>query len=208
MNSQKKITAIQLLVLFIPLVLLLILTYPIENHLLVHWIIYGFSIAILGIVLCEKWTLRDLGIRTDNLRTTFLPYALFTITGLIGIFLFAFFLDQPAASNWWLHSHFQYGFLVASVLQEFMFRGFLMPKLRIIFDHAWQVIAVNAALFTLVHLIFPDALLFLPLGLVSGIAFAALYYYYPNLILISISHSILNFFALYFCFFSLSVQCS
>lgn len=207
MNTQKRTSIIQLLALFVPLFMVFWITYPIENHLIIHWVVYVFSLVVLGIVIYERWSLKKLGIRTDNIRETLVPYTLFTIVGLGVIFVFAFFLDRNTAIEWWLYPHFQYGFLVTSVLQEVMFRGFLMPKLKNIFSSAWHVIGANGLLFALIHVVFPDPLLLFPLGLISGIAFAAMYYYYPNLILIALSHSILNFFAMLHCFFSISIQC-
>jgi membrane protease YdiL (CAAX protease family) len=83
-------------------------------------------------------------------------------------------------------------FIVSSFIQEFVFRSFLTVKLFAVYDSVIFVILMNAALFTLMHLIYSeDNSVFAPLFIV-GLCFAALYVYFPNLILITLSHSVLN----------------
>ncbi|MEA3398924.1 MAG: CPBP family intramembrane glutamic endopeptidase, partial [Patescibacteria group bacterium] len=90
-----------------------------------------------------------------------------------------------------------------SVLQEVVFRGVLMHMLRRAFKSPFFIIILNAALFALIHILYADAKVILPLTFLAGICFSWLYYKYPNLILISISHTILNFTAMILGFFVL-----
>ena len=187
------------LIFILPVLLLYAGIIPVKYRLLV---LVAVSLIILGITVKERWTLQGLGIRTDNLVQSIIPYVIFTLVGLIVIFLLAKFLGKNPVDEWWSQPHFLYLFIPISIFQEFAFRGFLMPKLESIFLSVAIVILVNSLLFAFLHIIYPNPLLFLPLGFLAGIGFAVMYYFYPNLILISISHSILNFFAVLYSFFS------
>lgn len=67
-----------------------------------------------------------------------------------------------------------------------------------------MAVVSNALIFTFAHVIYPNKKINLPLIFVAGMAFAVIYFYYPNLILIAISHIILNYAALLFGFFTLA----
>ena len=70
-----------------------------------------------------------------------------------------------------------------------------MPHLRSIFKDAITVILVNAGLFAMLHLFYPEPALVLPLAFIGGLGFATLYYVYPNFWLSSFAHIIFNFVA-------------
>jgi membrane protease YdiL (CAAX protease family) len=161
----------------------------------------------MGIVSQEKWSLKKLGLRFDNLKKCATPYLLFTLFGTLGILLLATVLKRGVVSNWWMLQHFQYKFLIVSFVQELAFRGFLIPRLKSIFVSPKAVILINALLFAFIHIVFPQPLQLLPLGMIGGIGFATIYYYYPNLLLITASHAVLNFFVVLFCFFSFQQSC-
>jgi membrane protease YdiL (CAAX protease family) len=93
-------------------------------------------------------------------------------------------------------------FIPVSVFQEIVYRGFLMPRLGSILKNNVQVVFVNALLFALLHIIYPRPEIMLSLAFVSGLVFAVLYQKYPNIVLISITHAILNFVAVMFGFFT------
>jgi membrane protease YdiL (CAAX protease family) len=86
-------------------------------------------------------------------------------------------------------------------LQEIAYRGFLFPKLKELTNSWLVIIFVNTILFTILHAIYPMPGLMLPVAFISGLALAVMYRFYPNLILISLSHAILNFIAVLHGFF-------
>ena len=65
------------------------------------------------------------------------------------------------------------------------------------------VILIDAILFASMHLIFPQRAILVPEAFAAGVGFAGVYYYYPNVIWASISHSLLNWLILPFCYFGL-----
>lgn len=79
-----------------------------------------------------------------------------------------------------------------------------MPALASVERSPAALILTNAVLFTFLHAVFPNYLINLPLAFVGGIAFASMYYKYPNLWLIMISHAVLNFVAVWYGFFTVA----
>ena len=63
------------------------------------------------------------------------------------------------------------------------------------------IICINAAVFAFMHVIYLNSIFVLPMTFIAGIGFAWMYYRYKNLILISVSHTVLNFIAVAMGFF-------
>lgn len=143
----------------------------------------------------ERMSFYDLGIRWDNFYESLTPYLLLTLSGVALMIIIAKILNKKAHPDWWKNPHFQFMFIFLSVAQEFMYRGFLMPKLELLTTSLFLIVILNTFIYMFLHIIYPNKVSNLSLTFLAGLAFATLYYYYPNLILISISHAILNFFA-------------
>jgi membrane protease YdiL (CAAX protease family) len=105
--------------------------------------------------------------------------------------------------NWWKNAKFLLLFIPLSVLQEVIFRGVLMNMLRRVFTNPVFIIGLNASLFALMHVIYLNSAFVLPVTFIAGVGFAWMYYKYQNLVLISISHTILNFVGMILGFFVL-----
>jgi len=160
-----------------------------------------------SIVTYDRWPLEKLGLRFDNLRSALLPYALFTAAGVVSIVAVAHLTGRTPRPRWSEDPFVRYYLVPICVLQEAVYRGFLMPALRDVCKSAAHVIVWNALLFAGLHLIYPDLPVSLPLIFAGGLGFATIYYLYPNLILVSASHVALNFVALLYCFFSFVSLC-
>ncbi|MHB8903548.1 MAG: CPBP family intramembrane glutamic endopeptidase [Patescibacteria group bacterium] len=192
MKTSKKLSFIILNLFFLFIAPVFIVYYkiiPFEYH---RYVLFVFTILIVILTIKERESLKNLGIYKGNLFKYYLPYTLFTIIGIIFIYVIAEFIGREPL-DW--DSQYLYVLLVIplSFCQEFIYRGYLMSKLKSFFNSALVIILINTFLFTILHIIFKDFLVVIPLAFISGLAFAWLYYKYPNLLLISISHSILNF---------------
>jgi len=197
-NKEQELVWVQILYLFIiPILLLYFNVLPDSLHIPM---LFTITLLMYGIVKYEKWSSLDLGIFKHFLKDI-TPYLIFTIVG-VG---FLFWLSKISTHNplldWWNNYKFLALFIPISVTQEIVFRGVLMKMLRNVFTNPAFIIILNASLFALMHVIFSNATFILPLTFIAGIGFAWIYYRYPNLILISISHCILNFIAMIFGFF-------
>lgn len=160
------------------------------------------TLIILLIVLIQGWSLKDLGIRFDNILVSFKPYIFFTLLFIIVIFVVAKIFNRDFVSGWWKRPHFEFLFIPLSLAQELAYRSFLMPLLSLVLDNALAIILLNALLFTFLHAIYYDFKYVALLLFFNGIGFATLYYYYPNFILVFVSHAILNFLAVLYGFLS------
>lgn len=197
--QDKQIVLFQVIGIFI--IPILLLYYNIFSKGL-RVIILGIACICIGIIIHrEKWTFPSLGLSTHTFKKYLIPYLLFICVGVTGILLFAENYEMEPQSDWWTKPHFLFLFLVVSFLQEFAYRGFLIPKLKKVFSDRLGVVLINALIFTLLHIIYPIPQLMLPLAFAGGLAFATIYMKYPNLVLISIAHSVLNFVAVLYGFF-------
>jgi len=189
-KKDKELVWIQIFYLFlIPIMLLYYKIIPSSWRILSLVII---TILIYGIARYEKWNKTDFGIRS-NWKENFLPYFIFTILGVGLLFLVEDLEIGRPMLSWWTNIKFLLLFIPLSISQEILFRGVLMNMLRRVFSNKWFIIILNASIFSLMHIIYLNALFTLSLTFIAGIGFAWIYYKYPNLVLISISHTILNF---------------
>ncbi len=164
------------------------------------WLLGLIVAAVLIIVKVGDWSLFELGIRTDNFRESFWPYTVFTLVGLATIALSAQELGRKPDANWRKDKHFLGLFIPISIAQVFLYRSFLIPVLNDILPVAWFVIGAHALLFMYLHIIYPNPKVNLLLALIGGAGFGAMYYYFPNFYLASLSHMALNFIAVYYGF--------
>lgn len=202
--NKKVATILQILALGVAPILL-IATKLISFYFLLP-LVSLVLIAVLIDIRKEGWDFQRLGFRLDNFKQSLLPYTLFTLVGLIVVAAISQILGKQVTPRWWIYPYFYIATIPFSFLQEFLYRSYLMEKLKAVFDKPWQIIVVNALLFALLHVIYPDAALLFPFGFLSGLAFATIYRYHPNLILITIVHAILNLSVITRCFFSLPGQ--
>jgi len=197
-KKEKELVIAQIIFLFIlPVVLLYFNIIPDNLRVLM---LLSVALVLFGIVEHEKWNFADMGISKGFMKDIF-PYSLFTL-GAVG---FIFWLSQVVPHSpfleWWESLKFLLLFIPISVLQEIIFRGVLMNFLIKAFSSPIFIIAINASVFAFMHVIYLNSIFVLPFTLIAGIGFAWMYYKYKNLILVSVSHTILNFVAVALGFF-------
>jgi hypothetical protein len=82
--------------------------------------------------------------------------------------------------------------LTAAFTEELMFRGYLLPRLQVLFGKPWIAIIVSSLLFGLAHAGYLNFnSVFLPFLL--GIAFAVYYYKYRNIAVLIVAHFLIDF---------------
>ena len=198
-KPSRKIIVAQIFVIFVLPVLLLYFHILSTNWRMI--LLAVSALLIYGVIRKENWTHSQMGLRHDNLRKSLPYYLLFTAVGIGALFFLEYLCNIPdvESKNYiiktWLF------FIPVSFFQEFAFRSFLIPRLKELYDNNFVIILVNAVLFTLMHIIYPNLGIGLPLAFVSGIFFAWLYIKYPNLVLITLAHSALNITAVLLGFF-------
>ena len=197
-KKEREIVWLQILYLYlIPILLLYYKVIPGNFRILMLLIV---TLLIYGIARYENWNSNDFGIRKDW-KKYFWPYFIFTIVGVVSLYLIAQFNIGKPFLNWWKNVRFLLLFIPLSALQELLFRGILMNMLRRVFSSPIFIILLNAGVFAIMHVIYLNSMFVLPLTFIAGLGFAWMYYKYRNLILISITHTILNFVAMILGFF-------
>jgi len=197
-KKEREIVWVQILYLYlIPILLLYFKVIPDNLRILV---LFFVAIVIFGIARYEKWSSEDFGIQ-KNWGIYFWPYLIFTIAGVALLFIVEELEIAKPMLNWWKNAKFLLLFIPLSVIQELIFRGVLMNMLKRVFTNPWFIIILNASVFSLMHIIYLKAYFTLPLTFIAGVGFAWMYYKYKNLVLISVSHTILNFVAMILGFF-------
>ncbi len=159
-------------------------------------------LILMGIVLWEQWSFAEIGFRTDTLFSAGVAYGIFTIVGILGIILYANSLQRLPRRKWWKHWHFQIGFLLLAFLQQFTFQGFLVHQFQLLSLPSILIVIITAVLYIFIHSIYSDFVAGLPLLILAGVMFAWLYLIYPNILIATLSHAILNFIAVLYGFFS------
>ncbi|MCK4663322.1 MAG: CPBP family intramembrane metalloprotease [Bacteroidales bacterium] len=82
--------------------------------------------------------------------------------------------------------------LTAGVVEEFIFRGYLMPRLEILFKHGWLVVILSSLLFGIAH-ISGLSLVGIIVPILIGFVFSFHYYKYRNLIVLIVAHFLIDF---------------
>jgi len=201
-KPSKRLILTQIFLIFILPVF--VLYFNILSH---DWRIVLLAVSALfiyGIIHHEHWTHEDMGVRHDNFKKAFPFYFYFTILGIGALFLLEHKVSMPDIDTKIFFVKTFIFFLPISFFQEFAFRSFLIPRLKEIFQSNYTIVFVNALLFTMIHIIYPNLGIGLPLAFVSGVFFSLLYLKYPNLLLISLSHAALNVTAVLLGFFHIS----
>lgn len=147
----------------------------------------------------SKMGTKELGFRVDNIKRTILPYAVFTLLGIIGLLFLAKFLNKQPLDPWWMYPHLLWAFIPISIFQEFIYRSFAQTKLQKAGNPYWAILTITLA-YSGMHILWKDPLVIL-MTLAGGLGWGYLWYKYPNFYLISLSHSVLNFLAIYLGFF-------
>ncbi|HVY35751.1 MAG TPA: CPBP family intramembrane glutamic endopeptidase [Candidatus Paceibacterota bacterium] len=198
-RKERAFVLYQIFLVFVlPVLLLVFRIVPISWRMIV---LCCAMLLMYNIIRQEQWPDAVFGISKKTFIRSLLPYALFTIIGVFTIIFISERLGIEPEVSWWSIPHLRFLFLPVSLLQEIAYRGFLFPKLRQATNNWTLIIVTNTLLFTLIHVIYPMKDVMIPFAAIAGVSFAIMYRYFPNLILISISHSVLNFVAILYGFF-------
>jgi len=197
-KKERELVWVQILYLFILPILLLYFKVIPEDYRVV--MLFAVAVLMFGIVKHAKWTYSDMGIHKTFMEDI-VQYTIMTVGGVLFLVWLAQVVPHSPFLDWWKNIKFLVLFIPISVLQEIVFRGILMNMLMRVFKSPIFIIVLNSAIFAFMHVIYLNSIFVLPMTFIAGLAFAWMYYRYQNLILISISHTILNFVAMILGFF-------
>ena len=151
-------------------------------------VLAGFSLYCLR----KRYSLYELGFRTDNLRGSLTWNLLFCALGAVG--LYATYKAGILRPNNPTYLPFMYIFYIFFLgpIQEVIFRGILFAEMKRIglADHRWMVL-VSTLSFCFLHIIYNHPPLLI-ITLVSGLTWGIIFAKRPNIYGISLSHSLLG----------------
>jgi membrane protease YdiL (CAAX protease family) len=202
LDTTTIVNIIEIIILFLlPVLLIYARVIPFKYR---YWVLGAVLLLMVLVLRVEKWTLHDLGLRTDNFWQSLVPYFLFTGLGVTVIVVAAKLLGKKffIKNLWHPFPYHLISVVPTCFIQELGYRAILLPKLGMIFASLAAVIIVGSLLFSLLHLPYSELNYLLPITFLGGVGFALMYIIYPNLILIFLSHLTLNFTMLLFSFFS------
>lgn len=146
-----------------------------------------------------EWILSDIGLDMRNFKSALRFYAVCSFGGIV-LFTIVAMIVRPIRSNIDEETILLYS-CVGSVLQEFLYRGYLMKIGKDLFENDAVNCAMNVFVFTIMHSIFGRTIeeCFVIMGLIlpAAIFFTVLYRRYPNLMLVSVAHIISNALGVY-----------
>ncbi|HCJ52521.1 MAG TPA: hypothetical protein DIS62_05285 [Candidatus Kerfeldbacteria bacterium] len=161
-----------------------------------------FAALVILLTITRRMNLRDMGFRWD----TFAPSAKLLLPGTIiavGVLVVSFLLGigtEYVFKSWWTNSFFLYYLAVGAFSQEFGYRGYLLQRLRIVSSNPWFLVIANSILFSLLHALHRDNLVFIG-TFIFGLYLTWVYVKRPNILASTLAHGIVGTVAIILGFF-------
>ena len=156
-------------------------------------VLAGFSLYGLR----RRYSLFELGFRTDNLRGSLTWNLLFCVIGAVGLYATAKAgILRPNNPTYIPATYLFYIFFLAPV-QEVIFRGILFAEMKRIglADPRWMIL-LSTLSFCFLHIIYNHPPLLI-ITFISGLGWGMIFAKRPNIWGISLSHSLLGALAMY-----------
>ena len=169
-KKQKLMTEI-LAIFLLPVLLIQSGIIPVQMR---FFVLFFAVVSIILISIRERYTNKDLGIRTDNIKSSLKIYLVFTLVSILALIYYAQILGLDIKYALLSEPWFLLTFIPVSVFQELAFRGFLIKTLSDVYTDKITIIIINSLLFMALHAFYPYPFVMLPLALISGIAFSAI----------------------------------
>jgi len=201
LNAELALFFQIIIFVILPVTLIYIKVIPIRLRLLV--LIWG-SLVVWLYVIYERLTFFQLGIRTDNLVSSVIPYLMFVVCSLSLIVILAKIFGNKIDKIWWKNKSYIWIILI-SLTQQYIFFAYFLIKFQAIYGSFIIAVLLNSIGFAYIHILYPPVKKSFLLGYISGIAFGSIYLFYPDLILSTISQIILSMAAAYLSFFPVEI---
>ena len=195
-NNKTSTTFLLIVLLILPLFFL----YSDLPHLYLKGVLLtAIFLFIVYLAVHDKFSAKNLGLRTDNFQAATIPYFIFTLAGVNTCLILVKVLKKSPLPHWWTYSHLQWAFLPISAAQEFVYRVYFQSRLQAIIKPVWAIL-IMSVLYSVLHILWKDPLMIF-LTFLGGIGWGYLWYKYPNFYLLTLSHTVLNFIFILFGFF-------
>ncbi|MFO7885494.1 MAG: CPBP family intramembrane glutamic endopeptidase [Desulfobacteraceae bacterium] len=162
---------------------------------------HAFFCALAGLgYICFKrrYGFREIGFRTDNLKSALIWNLVFCAAGGIGVYMiYHAGIMRPEIRNYLPHVYLFYIFFLSPV-QEIFFRGILFAELKRAGIHSTNLfLLVSTFSFCFLHIIYRHPLILI-ITFIGGLAWGIIFIKQPNIWAVSLSHSLLGALAMGF----------
>lgn len=185
--------------------LLLILLYQLPVFLLFlkiidykyrYVLLFIFTFILFVYTYSQRYNLRDLGFRIDNIRKDIIINLTFCLIIVLALILSDQFglIRNPTIPDWKLF--FIFYVFISSPLQEFLFRSLVFHELKLFgLGNVGQII-ISTINFSLMHIIYHDWLTYLS-ALFAGLCLGLIYWKTKSIYGISFSHAVIGAVSIY-----------
>lgn len=176
---------------FILVILALIAFQPsVENADLVILPLVGIAVLRLLYLLSKNEIIFSLDVLNfENFRSAITTYFAFTVVAVLTLWMLQTYLVFP---DWLKDDEVVTFLLVHALIQEIVFRTYLVSRLKLFITKPVPLALVSGLIFASAHAILPDAFVVVLLTFIAGTIWSYLYFKFPNLLFIVISHVIIN----------------
>jgi membrane protease YdiL (CAAX protease family) len=158
-----------------------------------------FFVILVALSFLYKFDRKDLGL--SSFKDGALAYVVVLGVSLVGLFVLSGALGKVFDTQTGLVFLFFTWSLPISFVQEYMYRAYVKARLKPVTDSAGAYILVSSFLFMILHSMYTPLLVVFPLTFFAGVLFALIYSKYPNLLLITFVHAVLNTVAIAYGYF-------
>ena len=152
----------------------------------------------------DNFTLKEMWFRVDNIKSWILMYTWLTIFSVVFAYIMKELLNHWINPDWKTSMHFKITFLITAIIQNLVFKSFLLPLHMRVCKSVFWLVLFNAWLFWLMHIAIPPSLEHILISFFLWTLFTYVYIKNPNIYLIIIVHAIVNFVFHLFCFFDIA----
>ncbi len=204
-DNEKERYGFHHVALFTPLFFLLIMFHVPATLIWLKVIPFEYRFHALFCVLAgfiyycfiRRYSLRELGFRTDNLNSSLGWNLLFCVAGAIALYMtYRAGILRPKPTNPFPYVYVFYIFFLGPV-QEVVFRGILFAEMkRVQILHNRSFLLISTLSFCFLHVIYRHPPLLI-IAFISGLTWGIIFTKWPNIWGISLSHSLLGAMALF-----------
>jgi membrane protease YdiL (CAAX protease family) len=165
----------------------LILFGFIDGNYKIHVLATTFMVAVIPVsarLATSNWKIGDIGFQWKDTKASLIWYGLAAVLGSLGLCLYSYVFAIPNISV--DNETLIYYSVGGSVIQELLYRGYLMRLGRQIFGDGILNIVVNVIIFVGMHIFYPEFLQKLWILIPAGIVFTLLYKKHSNIYLVSL----------------------
>ncbi len=185
--DKKWLSLFEIAILFFIILGYIWIICPLRNHSLTGFGLLFILALVSASSLSHKKTLRNIGLRFDNLMAAFGSVAAFTLICIFVLVIGGMYFGSLKFNSKLVPDFLFY--LVWAFLQQYTFQTFFNLRFSEVFETRWAAVLATSLVFSAVH--YPNPFL-MPVTLGMGLFWFCSYLKNPNLFVLAFSHALLG----------------